>query len=261
MVKFAISVLSRFMPRHHLQRFSGFVLKILGLFYLGNRFEDPINGRKYRKLLPYGRIHSRPNALAPHSMSLERHRLLWLYLKEKTDFFTSPKKVLHIAPEYCFIKRFQKQEQLDYVTADLISPWAKVKLDVQDMPFPQNIFDVILCNHVLEHVPNDVKAMQELFRVMKPGGFGIFQVPMDYELENTLEDETINTPELREKHYGQRDHMRQYGKDYPNRLRAAGFIVTEDDYVGTLPNNLVNRYALPSNEVIYLCVKPLKQQP
>ena len=84
---------------------------------------------------------------------------------------------LHIAPEYCFIKPFKKLKNLDYVTADLISPWADVKLDVQNIPFPDSSFDVVICNHVLEHVDDDRKAMQELLRVMNPSGFGIFQVP------------------------------------------------------------------------------------
>lgn len=256
MVRHLISIVSRFIPRHHLQRFGGFFLRIVGLFYLGNRFEDPIDGRTYRKLLPYGRVHSRSNALAPHSMSLERHRLLWLYLKEKTNFFTGQNKVLHIAPEYCFIRLFERMKNLDYTTADLVSPWAKVKLDVQDIPFPENSFDVILCNHVLEHVSDDLKAIGELYRVMKPGGFGIFQVPLDISIDKTQEDESINTPALRELHYGQRDHLRLYGTDYPNRLRSAGFIVTEDKFVQTLPRDLAQRYALPLQEVIYLCVKP-----
>lgn len=257
MIRFFISFASRFIPRHHLQRFSAFILKIVGVFYLGKNFEDPITGIKYRKLLPYGRIKSRPNALAPHSMSLERHRLLWLYLKERTNFFTQEQKVLHIAPEYCFLKRFKKMKNLTYITADLISPWAEIKLDVQNMPFDDNQFDVIFCNHVLEHVTDDKQAMRELYRVMKPGGFGIFQVPIDCSIEHTLEDESINTPELRELHYGQRDHVRLYGSDYPNRLMDVGFIVTADKFVLNLPSNLAKRYALPADEIVYLCVKPL----
>jgi SAM-dependent methyltransferase len=257
MIRFAISLASRFIPRHYLQIFSSVILKVIGVFYLGNKFEDPINGKKYRKLLPYGRIHSRKNALAPHSMSLERHRLLWLYLKQKTNFFTSPQKVLHIAPEFCFIKKFKAMENLNYITADLISPWADIKLDVQAMPFEQDMFDVILCNHVLEHVPNDVMALSELYRVMKPGGFGIFQVPLDTNIDETLEDPSITTPEQRELYYGQRDHLRLYGNDYVTKLRDSGFIVTEDNFIQTLDNSLIKRYALPINEIIYLCVKPL----
>ena len=255
MIKFLISFTTRFIPRHYLQLFAAFALRTLGFFYLGNRFEDPISGKKYRKLLPYGRTNVRENALAPHSMSLERHSLIWLYLKEKTNFFTAPQKVLHIAPEDCFLKLFKKQSNLDYVTADLISPWADVKMDVQAIPFPDSQFDVVICNHVLEHVDSDHKAMQEIHRVLKSGGFAILQVPMDLSMEKTLEDPSINTPELREKHYQQRDHLRFYGKDYGDRLRNAGFNVDENDYVKTLPADLVERYALPKDEILYVCSK------
>lgn len=255
MIRHAISLITRYVPRHLLQKVAGVSLKVIAIFYRGNRFEDPISGKTYRKLLPYGRIHLRTNALAPHSMSLERHRLLWLFLKQRTNFFTQNQKVLHIAPEYCFLKPFGNLKNLDYITADLNSPWAKVKLDVQDIPFSDNEFDVIICNHVLEHVVDDAKAMRELYRVMKPNGFGIFQVPMDYSLEKTYEDESINTPELREKHFGQRDHLRQYGRDYPQRLRDGGFTVNEDTFVKDMPKGLVARYALPSDEIIYLCQK------
>jgi len=255
MLKRLISLASRFIPRHYQQVVVAFLLRSIAIFYKGNKIEDPISGKKYRKILPYGRLQSRPNALAPHSLSLERHRLIWLYLKEKTDFFTSPKRVLHIAPEYCFIKPFKRLKNLDYVTADLISPWADVKLDVQNIPFPDSGFDVVICNHVLEHVDDDRKAMSELLRVMKPEGFGIFQVPLESSIEQTLEDKSINTPELREKHYKQRDHLRLYGKDYGRRLREAGFDVTEDNYVQTLPMDLVERYALPKEEILYICRK------
>jgi len=255
MLKRLISFASRFIPRHYQQVVVAFLLRSIAIFYKGNKIEDPISGKKYRKILPYGRLESRTNALAPHSLSLERHRLIWLYLKEKTDFFTSPKRVLHIAPEYCFIKPFKKLKNLDYITADLISPWADVKLDVQNIPFPDSNFDVVICNHVLEHVDDDRKAMSELHRVMKPGGFGIFQVPLDSAIDVTLEDKNINTPELREKHYKQRDHLRLYGKDYGKRLREVGFEVTEDNYVQTLPADLVERYALPKEEILYICRK------
>lgn len=258
MVRFFVSLLSRFLPRHHLQRFAAFGLWLISPFYYGNRFEDPISGKTYRKLLPYGRINSRKNALAPHSLSLERHRLMWLYLKERTTFFSKNQKVLHIAPEYCFLKLFGQMKNIHYTTADLISPWAKVKLDVQNMPLPDNGYDVIFCNHVLEHVPSDLKAMSELYRVMKPGGFGIFQVPLDTKIDKTLEDSAINIPELREKHYGQRDHVRLYGTDYAQRLRSVGFDVTEDDFVNQLDSALVARYCLPKDEILYICRKPVQ---
>ena len=140
MIKFIIAIATRLIPRHYLQHVSHFFLRIFSLFLRGNKFEDPINGKKYRKLLPYGRLISRPNAIAPDSMSLERHRLMWLFLKEKTNFFNEKLKFLHIAPEYCFIKLFKKMKNLDYITGDLISPWADIKMDVHDIPFKENMF-------------------------------------------------------------------------------------------------------------------------
>tara|TARA_B100001750_G_scaffold150125_1_gene120269 strand:+ start:393 stop:1157 length:765 start_codon:yes stop_codon:yes gene_type:complete len=254
-MKYIISFLTRFVPRHYLQKISHIILQIVSLFLRGDKFEDPINNIKYSKLLPYGRINSRKNALAPDSLSLERHRLIWLYLKEKTDFFTAKINFLHIAPEYCFLKRFKKLPNLKYTTADLISPWADIKMDVHDIPFTENVFDVIMCNHVLEHVEDDKKVMTEFYRVMKKGGWGIFQVPIDYNREETLEDEKINTPQLREKHYWQSDHMRLYGKDFPQKLRQAGFTVIEDDFINEIDKKLKTRYCLPKEEIIYLCKK------
>lgn len=180
---------------------------------------------------------------------------MWLFLKEKTNFFTEKLKFLHIAPEYCFIKVFKRMENLEYITGDLISPWADVKMDVHKIPFEDNTFDVVICNHVLEHVQDDYKVMREFFRVMKPGGWGIFQVPIDKNNIKTEEDESVTDPKERERLYGQNDHVRQYGLDYGKRLMNAGFEVTEDRFVNTLDPNLVKRYALPKGELIYFCEK------
>ena len=198
-------------------------------FFKGEQFTDPIDGRSYRKFLPYGYGKQRENALSPGTLSLERHRQMWLYLKNETDFFSSNLKVLHIAPEQDFLRRFKKMKNLDYTSADLFSPIVDVKADILDLPFKDDEFDVVICNHVLEHIEDDTKAMSELFRVMKKGGWGILQVPMKNSLEKTYEDFTITDPKERQKYFGQYDHVRWYGMDYFERLNNVGF-ETEINY-------------------------------
>jgi ubiquinone/menaquinone biosynthesis C-methylase UbiE len=160
-------------------------------------------------------------------------------------------KVLHVAPEQCFYKTFRKMPQLTYVTADLESPLADVRLDIQDMPFAEGEFDMIICNHVLEHVPDDRKAIREVFRVLKNGGSAILQVPTNYEMEKTYEDPSITSPAEREKHFRQKDHYRLYGKDYLQRLAEAGFQIPEKNYLDELTLAEKERYRLPGMEYMY----------
>lgn len=245
---------TRHVPRKYLQLFSHQLLSVLALFYRGKRVHCPVDGRSYRKFLPYGRVHSRPNALCPGSLTLERHRLLWLYLQEKTDFFTKAIKLLHVAPEICFVRRFEQMEHIDYTSADLDSPWARVKMDLHDIQYLDNTFDVVLCNHVMEHVQDDIQCMREILRVLKPGGWAIIQSPT-YDLPRTYEDPSIVDPQAREEAYGQDDHLRRYGHDYGERLRKAGFLVTEDDYVKHFTPEQIRYYALLPDEIIYFCKK------
>ena len=237
-------------PRPLLIRLSYVVRPILALFLRGSNFTDPIDGKSFRTFLPYGYGEQRSNALSPSTLSLERHRLLWLYLKNETDFFTARKKVLHFAPEQAFYTRFRNMDNLDYLTTDLNSPLADVEADICDLPFKDDEFDIIFCNHVLEHIPDDTKAMQELYRVLKPGGMGIFQIPQDLSREITFEDDTITDKKERAKIFGQYDHVRVYGRDYFDKLRSIGFKVDEVEYTSTLPKEDIIKYCLAKGEII-----------
>ena len=251
-MKKIISWLIRYVPRKYLQRVSGAGLKFLGLFYRGQDVTCPVCSKSFRKFLPYGRINPRENALCPNCLSLERHRLMWLYLKEKTVFFKNGLHVLHIAPEACFIKRFEKIHGEKYITADIESPLAKVKMDIHQIPFAQNTFDVVLCNHVLEHVSDDIKAMNEIQRVLKPQGFAILQVPFFNPVpDTTFEDSTITDRQEREKIFGQDDHVRKYGRDYTQRIKRAGLMPLEDPYVNNLEESVRKKFGLVKGEIIY----------
>lgn len=242
-------------PRPILIRMSYLIRPVLVLWLKGNRYTDPIDGKSFRKFLPYGYENQRDNVLSPSTLSLERHRLLWLYLQNETDFFTAPKKVLHFAPEQAFYKLFRKQKNIDYTTTDLNSPLADVKADICNLPFKDNEFDVIFCNHVLEHIPDDTKAMQELYRVLKKGGMAILQIPQDLSREKTFEDNSITDPKERAKIFGQYDHVRIYGRDYFDKLRSIGFRVIEEDYTQKISPELVDKYRLAKGEIIPVCYK------
>ncbi len=242
-------------PRPILIQLSYLARPILILFYKGTKYTDPIDGKQFKRFLPYGYEKPRENVLSPSTLSLERHRLLWLYLKNQTDFFTAHLKVIHFAPEQAFYKRFRRLKNLDYTTTDLNSPLADIKADICNLPFDSNSFDVILCNHVLEHIPNDVKAMQELFRILRPGGWGILQIPQDLARKVTYEDDSIVDKKERAKIFGQYDHVRIYGRDYFDKLRAVGFIVEEVDYTGDIALEEIEKYRLAKGEIIPLVRK------
>lgn len=228
----------------------------MALWLRGNKYTDPIDGKRFRAFLPYGYENPRENVLSPATLSLERHRLLWLFLQRETDFFSSKLKVLHFAPEQAFYKRFRNLSNLDYTTTDLNSPLADVEADICNLPFDDNTFDVILCNHVLEHIPDDHKAMQELFRVLTPGGWGVFQIPQDLNRERTFEDDSITDRKERAKIFGQYDHVRIYGRDYFDKLRNVGFEVEEVHFTKHLSREELDRYRLAVNEVIPFVRKP-----
>jgi SAM-dependent methyltransferase len=244
-------------PRPWLIRISYVFMKVAAVGLRGDKVECPVCGNKFRKFLPYGYNQVRSNVLCPHCFSLERHRLMWLFLQNRSEFFTAPMKVLHIAPEQCFYRRFREMPLIDYTTADLESPLADIRLDIQDMPLSGNTYDLVICNHVLEHVPDDRKAMREVLRVLKPGGFAILMVPASSTLERTYEDASITDPAEREKHFRQKDHYRLYGKDYNQRLEETGFFIPDPNYLDTFSREEREKFRLPDFEFMHAYYKAL----
>lgn len=250
MIKTAFKLVLNNIPRPLLIRLSYLARPFLIFALRGNKYTDPIDGKSFSKFLPYGYENQRENVLSPSTLSLERHRLLWLYLKEHTNFFTKPHKVLHFAPEQAFYKRFRKLKHLSYTTTDLNSPLADVKADICDLPFDEESFDFILCNHVLEHIPDDEKAMKELYRILRPGGTAILQIPQDLSREHTFEDDSITDPKERARIFGQYDHVRVYGRDFFDKLRKVGFKVEEVDLTKDMAPEKVEQYRLAKGEII-----------
>ncbi len=242
-------------PRTLLIRLSYVARPFVAFFLRGEKYTDPIDGNSYRKFLPYGYENVRENVLAPGTLSLERHRLFWLYLTHETSFFTENTRVLHFAPEQAFLKRFRKLKNISYTTTDLNSPIADVKADICSLPFEDNSYDFIICNHVLEHIPDDTKAMQELYRVLAPNGTAILQVPYDRTRETTFEDHTITDPKERAAIFGQYDHVRVYGMDYFDTLKSVGFSVEAVDYTAQLSEKEIEKYRLPKGELLPVCRK------
>ena len=242
------------LPRHQLIRFSFIFSSIFSIFLRGNKYYCPICDAGFSRFFAYG-SRRRDAALCPGCLSLERHRLLWFYLKNETNFFRDKLKFLHLAPEQCFYRKFKKMSNLDYITGDLNSPLAEIKLDIHKMPFADNEFDVIFANHVLEHVEDDIQAMKEIYRIIKPGGWTVLQVPIDEKRDRTYEDKTIFDPADREKLFGQYDHLRLYGRDYADRLASVGFTIQSKRYCESLNEATIRKSNLIPSEVIYLAKK------
>lgn len=181
--------------------------------------------------------------VCPGCGSRQRHRHLWLYLERHTDLFDGkPHRVLHFAPEAGLRTRLAEFEQLDYLSTDIEPGRADTVADIQALPFDDDRFDAILCVHVLEHIPNDRTALSELFRVLAPGGWTILQVPIQG--TTTTEDAAVADPEERLRRFGQEDHVRMYGRDFEDRVRAAGFDLEVVCFRDEIPGRERRRYGL-----------------
>lgn len=237
--------------------------KLWTLRYKGNNVNCLICNAHYRVFRPYG-IVKRKNAYCPNCHSLERNRMMYYFLTKFTSIFKNQKtiKILHFAPEPFFYKMFDAHQNFEYTPCDLFPERYNykgskkvVKVDITNMPFEDNYFDFIMCSHVLEHVPNDLKAMQELYRVLNNKGFAVLQVPIDINRTKTYEDFTIVDPLEREIAFGQHDHVRVYGLDYQDRLKSAGFIVEINNFVKSLKPKEVFKFGFDDKENIYVVKK------
>ena len=217
----------------------------------GTAVACPCCGQTYSRFLPFGKP-QRPYARCPGCNALERHRLVWLFLQQATALFTpqpTPLRVLHMAPENILQSLLKPLPHLNYLSADLAAPNAMVHFDITAIPYPEASFDVVLCNHVLEHIPDDRQAMRELFRVLAPGGWAVLDVPLKWENATTDEDPSVTDPAERERRFGQDDHVRWYGRDYLDRLAEVGFVVHQWS-----PNDAANvtRFGLPITPLVWV---------
>lgn len=198
-------------------------------------------------------------AICPHCGSSDRERLIYLYLRDTYLPPLKEKKIhcLHIAPEAHISEFLKAQPNIDYTAGDkrcagYSYPDYVQDIDIMEMhDIPDASFDLIICNHVLEHVSNDIIAMKELRRILKNDGIAILQVPLALKLATTIDDPTITSPEQRFEKYGQRDHVRLYGRDYSERLKEAGLVVKELN----IARQYSQKYGLNKHEHLFRCHK------
>ena len=260
-MKHLIKFILNLIPRPVLQRVADWIVPVVGMLYVGKGKECPLCGCQRRKFIPYGYVKPRENALCPNCLSLERHRLLWLWLLRESDIGRGAMalpRLLHRAPEVALMRKFRKmyaREKERYVTADLESPLADMHFDVQEIPIEDGAFDCVICNHIMEHVEDDRKALKEIFRILRRGGWGVILSPVELEREKTFEDDTITDREERTRIFGQYDHRRIYGRDYTERLQEAGFEVYDIPYKEAFTAAEQRRYAL-CDDHLYIVRKP-----
>lgn len=216
-------------------------------------FSCPVCGNTAPRFLPFGLV-PRPNAMCPFCRSLERHRLAWLFLCRMRHLFAKDcNKMLHIAPEQCLSLKFRSLPTIEYLSADLNRNAAMVQMDITQITYPDQSFDIIFCSHVLEHIIEDAQAIIEMYRVLKTGGWAIFMVPISG--ATTYEDFSIVEASEREAAFGQWDHVRIYGSDFKVRLSSSGFVVNcmhPEEFITPLG---MHKMSLRSNDWIYLCFK------
>ncbi len=267
------SAIKKYIPFTVGRKLRGLWQKTQSVYYKGNNLYCPFCGNSFRKMLPGGSnlpviaekeiiaAGRRNNCVCPRCYSTDRDRLIYLYIKYKTNFLKKHIKLLHVSPSGAVRAWLSSQPNIDYNTGTKHHegfyyskniPYIDItKIDCEDQTF-----DLILCNHVLEHIKEDKKAISELYRIIKPEGQAILQVPISKKLKNTYEDPDITSPSDREKYFGQFDHVRIYGQDYTSRLEIAGFKV---NILNPLKNNWnvenLDKFAINYNEDLYIALK------
>jgi SAM-dependent methyltransferase len=233
------------------------LIRFTGLFYRGTNFKCNVCGKSFRKMIPHGNI-PRPNAKCPNCISLERTRALWFYLKDQVIDNIFPLNILHFAPEYGLKKAFQNYPNIEYRNVDLDPDLADEVVDITDIPYPEDSFDLILCSHVLGHVPDEKKAVDELYRVLKPGGQALVMTIVNWNLKKTFEDPNITSANDRLENYTEPDLVRLHGADFADRLRMSGFQVDVIDYAAKLGAEAKTHFSLGNGdrEIIFKCTIP-----
>jgi SAM-dependent methyltransferase len=224
---------------------------VVAIRHIGWSVQCPFCNWRGRSFYPHPPPHVRPNAVCPRCQAKERHRLLYLYLRQRTDLFRKPMRLLEIAPGRYSYWLFPGLPGVMYVTCDLMSDLAMFWGDITALPLANAAFDMVICYHVLEHVPDDRGAMRELLRMVVDDGMALIHVPIDRKV--TLEDPAASSPGIRRQLFGQSDHVRAYGEDFTDRLREAGFTVDVDRFASTVPERVIRHYGLLRDDLIYVC--------
>lgn len=247
----------RFLKWRYRRLRDGFMARVYGI---GSRRICPVCGWTGMRFLPYGQ-RQRPDARCPVCQAKERHRYLWHHLQKTIDLTDAD--VLYFAPVEGIVDRLQQRSSVNLLTTDLSEPNVDFRSDVTRLPVRDRCFDVIVFSHVLEHVPDETAALQELYRALRPGGTALVLLPQDRGREETYEDDSVSSPEERQRTYRQHDHVRLYGDDVRHRLARFGFDVTVVDYTSELPDSVVDQYGFredPSyafdQNVLFECVRP-----